>query len=166
MRQDYLKWDQYFMGISLMSAMRSKDPHTQVGACIVNSDYKIVGIGYNGFPRGVSDKDFPWGREGEYLKTKYPYVVHAELNAILNSTTRLEGCRIYVSLFPCHECCKTIIQAGIKEVVYVSDKYAATDSTAASKKMFAAAGVGYRQMEPMQLSLQIGNEIFKNDHAE
>lgn len=165
MRTDYIDWDQYFMGISLMSAMRSKDPHTQVGACIVNEDHKIVGIGYNGFPRGVSDKEFPWEREGDYLDTKYPYVVHAEQNAILNSTTKLEGCRIYVSLFPCHECTKTLIQAGITEVIYVSDKYADTDSIRASKKMLQAAGVAYRQMPPMQLSLQTGNEIFKNENA-
>jgi len=165
MRRDYIDWDQYFMGISLMSAMRSKDPHTQVGACIVNADHKIVGIGYNGFPIGVSDQDFPWEREGDFLDTKYPYVVHAEQNAILNSTTGLHGCRIYVSLFPCHECAKTIIQSGIREVIYVSDKYAGTDSILASKKMLDAAGVAYRQMAPMQLTVEIGNEIFKNENA-
>ena len=101
MRENYLSWDEYFMGIALLSAMRSKDPQTQVGACIVNEDNRIVGIGYNGFPHGCSDVEFPWEREGEFLETKYPYVVHAEQNAILNSTTRLKKCRLYVSLFPC-----------------------------------------------------------------
>ncbi|MCL1949604.1 MAG: dCMP deaminase family protein [Turicibacter sp.] len=157
MRKNYIDWDQYFMGISLMSAMRSKDPSTQVGACIVNGDHKIVGIGYNGFPNGVSDTDFPWEREGDFLDTKYPYVVHAEQNAILNSTTRLNGCRIYVSLFPCHECAKTIIQSGIREVIYVSDKYHDTPSIKASKKMMEAAKVACRQMEPMELTMQIGD---------
>jgi len=166
MRQDYISWDQYFMGISLMSAMRSKDPNTQVGACIVSAEHKIVGIGYNGFPRGVSDLDFPWQREGEFLETKYPYVVHAEQNAILNSTGSLNGCRIYVSLFPCHECAKNIIQSGIKEVIYASDKYAGTDSIRASKKMLDASKVVYRQMPAMQLRVEIGNEIPENDHAE
>jgi len=165
MRHDYIDWDQYFMGISLMSGMRSKDPSTQVGACIVNEDHRIVGIGYNGFPRGVSDDRFSWERSGAFLETKYPYVVHAELNAILNSTTKLDGCRIYVTLFPCHECAKTIIQAGISQVIYVSDKYAGTDSIIASKKMLEAAGVTWRQMPSMQLTMEIGNEIFKNDHV-
>ncbi len=154
MRENYLSWDEYFMGISLLSAMRSKDPQTQVGACIVNEDNRIVGIGYNGFPHGCSDVEFPWEREGEFLNTKYPYVVHAEQNAILNSTTRLKKCRIYVSLFPCHECAKYIIQSGIEEVIYMSDKYAQTDSTIASKRMLDAAGVKYRQMKEVKLTVE------------
>lgn len=145
-RDDYLSWDQYFMGLSLLSAKRSKDPSTQVGACIVNSDNKVVGIGYNGFPIGCDDDGFPWDREGDFLDTKYPYVCHAELNAILNSIMDLKNCKIYVALFPCHECAKAIIQSGIKEVVFLSDKYNGTPSNEASKRMFNTAGISYRQL--------------------
>jgi dCMP deaminase len=136
------------MGMALLSAKRIKDPSTQVGACIANPDKKVVGIGYNGLPIGCSDDDFPWGREGEFLDTKYPFVCHAEQNAILNSIKSLKNCTIYVGLFPCHECAKAIIQSGIIEVVYLSDKYQDTPSNAASKKMFEAAGVKYRKLEP------------------
>lgn len=146
-RKDTLSWDQYFMGLAHLSAKRSKDPSTQVGATIVDSKKKIVGIGYNGFPSGVSDDEMPWSRDGEFLETKYPYVVHAELNAILNATTKLHGCTIYVSLFPCHECAKAIIQSGIKEIVYECDKYASTDSVVASKRMLNQAGVALRQLD-------------------
>lgn len=146
-RKDTLSWDQYFMGLAHLSAKRSKDPSTQVGATIVDSQKKIVGIGYNGFPSGVSDDEMPWSRDGEFLETKYPYVVHAELNAILNATTKLHGCTIYVSLFPCHECAKAIIQSGIKEIVYECDKYATTDSVVASKRMLNQAGVALRQLD-------------------
>ena len=114
MRTDYISWDEYFMGVALLSAKRSKDPSTQVGACIVNEDKRIVGIGYNGFPRGCEDKIFPWEREGKFLTTKYAYVVHAEVNAILNSSSNLNGATLYVSLFPCNECAKVIIQSGIR----------------------------------------------------
>lgn len=143
-RLDVLSWDDYFMGLAHLSALRSKDPSTQVGACIVSPERKVVGIGYNGFPIGCDDDDFPWAREGEFLDTKYPFVVHAELNAILNSTQKLDGCTIYVSLFPCNECAKAIIQSGISEVIYDCDKYADTPSVRASKRMFRAAGVAYR----------------------
>jgi dCMP deaminase len=146
-RKDYLSWDEYFMGVALLSANRSKDPSTQVGACIVNPRKRIVGVGYNGFPAGCSDDDLPWAREGEFLDTKYPFVCHAELNAVLNSLSAdLEGCTIYVALFPCNECAKVIIQAGIREVVYLSDKYAETDSVKASKRMFGQAGVALRKL--------------------
>ena len=119
-REDYISWDEYFMGIAMLSAKRSKDPSTQVGACIVDKDNKIVGIGYNGFPIGCSDDNLPWSRDAENSnETKYPYVVHAEANAILNSTKDLHGARIYVDLFPCNECAKLIIQSGIKEVVFL-----------------------------------------------
>ncbi len=158
-REDYLSWDEYFMGIALLSANRSKDPSTQVGACIVNEDKKIVGIGYNGFPIGCSDDDLPWAREGCPLDTKYPYVCHAELNAVLNSSRNLKKCTIYVALFPCNECAKVIIQAGIKEVIYLSDKYAKTDSVKASKKMFDITGVTCRQIkidrEPISINWQV-----------
>lgn len=147
MRKNYINWDDYFMGLALLSAMRSKDPNTQVGACIVNGDKRVVGIGYNGLPRGCEDSDFPWEREGEFLETKYPYVCHAELNAILNSIKSLEGCTIYVALFPCNECTKAIIQSGIKEIVYLSDKYDGTDANKASKKMLDAAKVKYRRLK-------------------
>lgn len=136
------------MGIALLSAKRSKDPSTQVGACIVNQNHKILSVGYNGMPIGCSDDEFPWAREGDPLETKYPYVCHAELNAILNNVGfNLAGCSIYVPLFPCNECCKAIIQSGIREVVYISDKYAQTDSVRASKRMMDHAGVKYRRLE-------------------
>ena len=145
-REDYITWDQYFMGIALMSAHRSKDPSTQVGACIVDQNNKILSIGYNGMPRGCSDDDMPWDREGEMLDTKYAYVCHAELNAILNySGGSLEGAKVYVTLFPCNECAKAIIQCGIKEIIYKSDKYMDSAATIASKRMFDMAGVKYRQ---------------------
>ncbi len=155
-RNDYIRWDEYFMGVALLSAQRSKDPNTQVGACIVNPDKKIVGVGYNGFPSGCDDDELPWAREGKYLETKYPYVCHAELNAILNSISRdLKGCSIYVALFPCNECAKAIIQSGIKEIVYLSDKYAGTDSVVASKRMLNQAGVVLRQLKPNLQSIDI-----------
>ncbi len=146
-RSDYISWDEYFMGVAYLSSRRSKDPNTQVGACIVNKEKKIVGTGYNGFPQGCSDDDLPWEREGDPLNTKYPFVCHAELNAILNSISRdLTGCTLYVDLFPCNECAKAIIQSGIKKVIYRDDKYAATDGVKASKLMFDKAGVEYKQM--------------------
>ena len=132
------------MGVALLASQRSKDPSTQVGACIVNDDNRIMSVGYNGFPRGCSDDEFPWEREGETTHTKYPYVCHAELNAILNAGgNSLKGCRIYVALFPCNECAKAIIQAGIKTIVYDCDKYADTPAVIASKRMLDAAGVRY-----------------------
>ncbi len=147
-RQDYISWDDYFMGIALLSAQRSKDPNTQVGACIVDKNKKIVGIGYNGFPIGCSDDELPWGRDGENPnETKYPYVVHAEANAILNATKDLHEATLYVALFPCNECAKLIIQTGIKEIVYLDDKYAETDSVKASKRMLSMAGVRWRKLE-------------------
>ena len=146
-RKDYITWDEYFMGIALLSAKRSKDPSTQVGACIVNQFNKIVGIGYNGFPIGCSDDELPWQREAnEINKTKYPYVVHAEANAILNSTKDLHDGRMYVDLFPCNECAKLIIQSGICEIIFLSDKYKDTDSHKASKRMLKMSGVKCRQL--------------------
>ena len=144
-RTDYINWDEYFMGIAMLAARRSKDPNTQVGACIVSPDNIIISTGYNGMPKGCSDDEFPWGREGE--QTKYPYVVHAELNAILNANGRdLRDSRIYVALFPCNECAKAIIQSGIKEVMYLSDKYHDTMMNLVSKRMLDAAGVKYTRM--------------------
>lgn len=156
-RKDYLHWDEYFMGIALLSSQRSKDPGTQVGACIVNSENRIRSVGYNGFPMGCSDDYFPWDRSGDNaLDTKYMYVCHAELNAILNySGESLYGCRLYTSLFPCNECAKAIIQAGISEVIYLSDKYAATDATLASKRMLRSAGVKLTRVEFDQKELVI-----------
>lgn len=146
-RKDYITWDEYFMGVAVLASMRSKDPNTQVGACIVDNENRILSTGYNGFPYGCSDDQFPWEREGSFGDTKYPYVVHAELNAILNARGKnLTNSRIYVDLFPCNECAKAIIQAGIKEVIYLSDKYATTDATLASKKMLESAGVKLTQM--------------------
>ena len=148
-RDDYISWDEYFMGISKLSGMRSKDPSTQVGACIVSEDNKMLSMGYNGFPMGCSDDAFPWEREGDTLHTKYAFVTHSELNAILNYRGgSLSGAKLYVSLFPCNECAKAIIQAGIRTVVYESDKYADTPSGIASRKMLDAAGVRYYQYQP------------------
>jgi dCMP deaminase len=146
-RQDTLTWDEYFMGLAHLSALRSKDPNTQVGACIVDENHRVVSVGYNGFPKGCSDDTFPWGREGGVLDTKYAFVVHAELNAILNSPRSVAGCTLYVSLFPCNECAKALIQAGIRRIVYESDKYAATETTIASKRMLKAAGVELKRIE-------------------
>ena len=146
-RTDYISWDEYFMGIAMLAAKRSKDPNTQVGACIVSKDNIIISTGYNGKPKGCSDDEFPWARSGAEVDTKYPYVVHAELNAILNANGRdLRGSRIYVALFPCNECAKAIIQSGVKEVLYLSDKYKATMGNLASKRMLDAAGVKYTQL--------------------
>lgn len=143
---DYLSWDQYFMGIALLSAKRSKDPHTRVGACIVDTDNKILSVGYNGMPCGCSDDEYPWDNTGEPLDTKYVYVCHAELNALLNySGFRLKGARIYTTLFPCNECTKALIQSGIKEVIYREDKYADTASVIAAKKMMKSAGIAHRK---------------------
>ena len=141
-RKDYISWDEYFMGVAMLTGMRSKDPNTQVGCCIVSQDNKILSMGYNGFPKGCSDDEFPWGREGDPLENKYLFTTHSELNAILNYRGgSLEGSTIYVSLFPCNECAKAIIQAGIKRIVYDSDKYDGTPSVIASKRMLTAAGV-------------------------
>jgi dCMP deaminase len=159
-RADYISWDEYFMGIALLSAKRSKDPRTQVGACIVSPNRKIVSVGYNGMPTGCSDDDFPWEREGEPLETKYPYVCHAELNAILNNIGfNLAGCTLYTPLFPCNECSKAIIQSGIRDVIYISDKYAETDSVRASKLMFDHAGVHYHRLESELASLTLSYRV-------
>lgn len=148
-RKDYISWDEYFMGIAVLSAQRSKDGNTQVGACIVSQDNKILSVGYNGMPIGCNDDEMPWEREGDTLSTKYPFVCHAELNAILNrSAVSLQNSKIYVSLFPCNECAKAIIQSGIKEVIYREDKYADTDGVKASKKMFEMSGVKMTRYEP------------------
>lgn len=153
-RTDYISWDEYFMGVALLAARRSKDPNTQVGACIVSQENIILSTGYNGLPNGCSDDIYPWAREGK--ETKYPYVVHAELNAILNSGGRLlRGAKLYVALFPCNECAKAIIQSGIREVIYLSDKYADLDSTRASKRMLDSAGVTYRRLEASFQTLQL-----------
>jgi dCMP deaminase len=158
-RNDYISWDEYFMGVAILSAKRSKDPSTQVGACIVNKKNRIVGTGYNGLPAGCSDDDFPWDKQGEFLETKYPYVCHAELNAILNNIGMdLAGCRIYTALFPCNECSKAIIQSGISEVVYLSDKYEATDTAKASKRMLENASVVCRKVITNIKHLQISFE--------
>ena len=159
-RQEYLSWDDYFMAVALLSGKRSKDPSTQVGACIVNENNIIESIGYNGLPKGCSDDEFPWEKEGEMLNTKYPFVVHAELNAILNAKGKdLSGCKIYVALFPCNECAKAIIQSGISEVVYLSDKYSNTDSVKASKMMFKCAGVELRQLVPSYKEINLSLNI-------
>lgn len=156
-RADYISWDEYFMGVAILSGFRSKDPNSQVGCCIVSQDNKILSMGYNGFPKGCSDDLFPWVREGESpLKTKYFYVVHSELNAILNYRGgSLEGAKLYVSLFPCNECAKAIIQSGIKEVIYDCNKYANTHAVQASMRMFDAAGVKFTQYQRTGRKIEI-----------
>ncbi len=147
-RNDYISWDEYFMGIALLSAKRSKDPNTQVGACIVNDNNRIMSVGYNGLPQGCDDDLFPWARDGGVLDTKYAFVCHAELNAILNYRgAGLDGAKLYVSLFPCNECAKAIIQSGIKEIVYLSDKYDGTDTNTASKMMLRSAGIRLTKLD-------------------
>ena len=146
-RTNYITWDEYFMMIAKISALRSKDPNTQVGACIVNDDKKIVSCGYNGAPTGFNDDKMPWDRDGDFINTKYAYVCHAELNAILNSNTDLRGTTIYVDLFPCNECAKAIVQAGIKKVIYFSDKYNGTEGNIVSKKIFDECGIEYIKLE-------------------
>lgn len=155
-RQDYISWDEYFMGVAILSGMRSKDPNTQVGACIVSPDHKILSMGYNGFPKGCSDDEFPWEREGEPLENKYFYTTHSELNAILNYRGgSLEGATIYVTLFPCNECAKAIIQAGIRRIVYDSDKYDGTLAVIAAKKMLQAAGVAIERYRHTQRRIEM-----------
>ncbi len=149
-RKNYLSWDAFFMGIAKLAAGRSKDPNTQVGACIVSDDNTILSIGYNGAPNNYNDDIFPWNREGKDTETKYMYVCHAEANAInnyLGSRKDLKGARIYVDLFPCNECAKGIVQAGISEVIYLSDKYNGTDENIVSKKIFDTCGVKYRRLD-------------------
>ncbi len=157
-RQDYISWDEYFMGIALLSAQRSKDDNTQVGACIVNHENKILSLGYNGMPTGCDDDKMPWDREGDAINTKYMYVCHAELNAILNSgDTSLKNSVLYVTLFPCNECAKAIIQSGIKEVVYLSDKYSGEANNLVAKKLFDMVGIDYRpyKMTGKTIELQL-----------
>ena len=159
-RIDYIGWDDYFMGVSLLAADRSKDPSTRVGACIVSDDNRILSTGYNGFPQGCSDDDFPWNRDESLGETKYNFVVHAELNAILNAGGKsLIGSRIFVSLFPCHECAKAIIQSGVKEVVYLSDKYNGTVSDNASKRMLQAAGIKLTKMKPTKAQIVLNFDV-------
>ena len=154
-RKDCLSWDEYFMSIAILTSKRSKDPSSQVGCVIVDIDHRIISMGYNGFPRGCSDDEFPWSREGEPLKMKYMYVTHSELNAILNCKTSLKDTKVYVTLFPCNECAKAIIQSGIKEIIYLSDKYKDTDGVIASKRMLDAAGVSYKQYELSNKEIKI-----------
>lgn len=157
-RENYINWDEYFMGIALLSGERSKDPNSQVGACIVSEDNKILSIGYNGFPRGCSDDEISWEREGAFMDTKYPYVCHGELNAILNYTgSTLKGSKIYVGLFPCNECAKAIIQAGIKEVIYSHnyDHDHHSDEMEVSMRLLNECGVKYRQYKKKNKKIEI-----------
>ena len=155
-RKDYIGWDEYFMGVALLSGERSKDPNSQVGACIVSDDNKILSIGYNGFPKGCSDDEISWEREGKYTETKYPYVCHGELNAILNYTgTTLKNSRVYVTLFPCNECAKAIIQSGIRKIIYLCDKYNNTDGNKVAKKMFDTCGIEYKEYKKTNRKLEI-----------
>lgn len=157
MNSNSITWNEYFMAMALLSAQRSKDPSTKVGACIVNSENKIVGVGYNGMPTGCSDDALPWSRTADSeLDTKYPYVCHAELNAILNSNqATLKDCTLYVTLFPCNSCAKAVIQSGIKKIVYYEDKYADANITIAAKRLFDLVGIEYIQYTKSGDSLTI-----------
>ena len=149
-RKDYISWDEYFMALAILSAKRSKDPNTQVGCCIVGEDNRILSVGYNGAPMGFSDERFPWAREGSKLETKYLFVCHAELNAIVNyrgNHREFEKAKLFVALFPCNECAKIIIQSGIKEVVFLNDKYKDSEGDIASRRMFDECGVKYRKLD-------------------
>ena len=150
-----ISWEDYFMGLAHLSALRSKDPNTQVGASIIDDENRVVSIGYNGMPIGCADDKMPWEREGGFLDTKYAYVCHSELNAILNSKTPVRDCKLYVTLFPCNECAKAIIQSGIKELVYLSDKYDGTPSNIASKKMLDKCGIKYSQYKPSKKEIKL-----------
>lgn len=155
-RNDYLGWDDYFMAIARLSAKRSKDPNTQVGACIVSDDNRIMSIGYNGAPNGFDDNFIPWNRDGEKMYTKYPYICHAEMNAVLNyrgNKKELETAKIYVDLFPCSECAKIIIQSGIKNLIYLSDKYNGTEDNVISKRLLDTCGVTYKQIECKEITI-------------
>lgn len=162
-RTDYISWEECFMAVALTAAQRSKDPSTQVGACIVNRQQRIVGVGYNGFPNGCSDDMLPWDGKGDFLDTKYPYVCHAEKNAIFNSTGNLEGATIYVTLFPCNVCAQDVIQSGIKSVVYLSDKYHDREFTVAARKLFDLAGITYTEFKPCRPHLKVNFIEEKND---
>ena len=153
-REGYISWDEYFMGLAFLSAMRSKDPSTQVGACIVK-DTQIIGIGYNGFPKGSNDDDLSWGKTGDILYTKYPYVVHAELNAILNSINNLKGSTLYVTHYPCNECAKAIAQSGISKVVFYSDKHKHHELTKASTTILTNAGIKIEKYKDREKEINI-----------
>lgn len=162
-RLNYLTWDEYFIALAKLTAMRSKDPSTQVGACIVSADNRILSVGYNGAPNGFDDDNFPWDRQGENLETKYPYVCHAEMNAVLNyrgTRKDFENARIYVDLFPCNECAKIIIQSGIKEVVYLSNKYKDSENNIASRRLFDSCGIEYHQLDlEKQITIEITPKV-------
>lgn len=144
-RDNHISWDECFMRIARVIADRSKDPSTQAGALVVDMGNVVVGLGYNGLPRGVEADQFPWERTGAFLDVKYAYVCHAEENAIYNANKSTHGCKIYCTLFPCNECAKTIIQNGVKEVIYESDKYHDEKECVAARRLFEAAGVSCRQ---------------------
>lgn len=162
-REDYISWEECFMAVALTAARRSKDPNTQVGACIVNDKKRIIGVGYNGFPNGCSDDALPWEKDGDFLDTKYPYVCHAEKNAIFNASGSLEGATIYVTLFPCNVCAQDIIQSGIKKIVYLNDKYHDRDFTVAARRLFDLAGVTYVEFSPRRAHLTVNFVEEKND---
>lgn len=152
---NYLKWQDYFMAMAILASKRSKDPNTQVGCCIVNKDNRVIGVGYNGMPNGCNDDDFPWGREGDFLNTKYAWVCHSEVNAILNSSSNVKGATLYVTLFPCNECAKVIIQSGISMVQFLNDKYYDSDASIAARLMFDKASVKYQKYVPTIKSIYL-----------
>ena len=154
-RKNYISWDEYFMAVAILASNRSKDPSTTVGSCIVNKDNKIISTGYNGSPTGYDDDNMPWDREGSFENTKYAYVCHSELNAILNSPSPLTDCRLYVTLFPCNECAKAIVQAGIKEVIYMDNKYKDTEGVKVSKKILETCNVKCREYKKTNRKLEI-----------
>ncbi len=149
-RTDVISWDEFFMRVAVAASLRSKDPNTQVGACIAGTDNRILSVGYNGTPRGLADDEFPWGSSDDPLSDKHSYVIHAEANAVLNyrgSLRDMDGATVYVTLFPCNECAKFLVQVGIGEVVYLSDKYDGTEANRVAKSVLDRCGVSYRQVD-------------------
>ena len=150
-RKNYLSWDDTFIMIAQVIAQRSKDPSTQTGAVVVDEDNIVLGLGYNGWAKGVKEGHFSWSKDyglnkKDILNTKYPYVVHAEVNAILSSNKSVKGAKLYCYLFPCSECTKVIIQSGVKEVIYEDDRQDQNSNNfAVSKKLFDLSGVKHRK---------------------
>lgn len=161
-RDNYISWGDFFMGIAVLAAQRSKDPNTQVGSCIVNSKNRIIGVGYNGMPNGCSDDILPWGKDVVASKSKYAVVVHSEVNSIVNviDFKELPESTLYCTLFPCNECAKLIIQSGIKKVVFLSDKYDGDEYNLIAKGIFNMAGVKYEKFQPGvdQINLVLRND--------
>lgn len=154
-RENYLTWQEYFITIAQVCALRSKDPSTQVGTVIVNKNKEIIATGYNGLPWGCHDDNYPWENDDKnWLETKYPYVVHAEANAIIHARQNCFGFSLYTTLFPCGECAKLIIQSGIKEIYYSSDKHNEKEEVIVAKRMLKDAGIVFIQIPAPKITIE------------